>query len=320
MMGSDCQSDALSASITVMSTQHLQQDHPHDHHHHHFKTDSRTRLLLPFVLTLVFAIVEALGGLYTGSLALLGDAGHMISDSAALGLAWLASWIAQRPQSARHNFGLVRMEVLVAVVNALLMMVVIVEISIEAWHRLHQPHSIVVGEMMLIALLGLLINVFVAWYLHRDQDGKQNINQRAALLHVLGDLLGSLAALLAGAVIYFTGWVEIDAVLSLLIVLLIAVSSIRLLREGIHVLMEGVPLHLNHDEILQHLRQQKDVLDVHDLRIWAISSDHIALTAHIKIADLTLWPDLMHRLQHELADHFGVHHIVLQPEWAQTNP
>ena len=303
-----------------MSAHHLEHGHSHDHHHHHFQTKTRSQLLLPFALTLVFAIVEAVGGVFTGSLALLGDAGHMVSDSAALGLAWLASWIAQRPQSARQNFGLVRMEVLVAVVNALLMLFVIVEISLEAWQRLHHPHAIVVREMMLIALLGLLINIFVAWYLHRDQDGKHNINQRAALLHVLGDLLGSLAALIAGAVIYFTGWVEIDALLSLLIVLLIGVSSLRLLREGIHVLMEGVPMHLHHQDILQHLKQQKHVLDVHDLRIWAISSDHIALTAHIRVADLQHWPNLMHHLQHELEDHFGIHHIVLQPEWSDTNP
>ncbi len=302
-----------------MNTQHLQHGHQHDHHHHHFQTKTRSQLLLPFVLTLVFAIVEALGGLWTGSLALLGDAGHMVSDSAALGLAWLASWVAQRPQSVRHNFGLVRLEVLVAVVNALLMLLVILEICFEAWHRLNQPHNIQVGEMMLIAFLGLLINLFVAWYLQRDQTGQQNINQRAAFLHVLGDLLGSLAALVAGLVIYLTAWVEIDVYLSLFIVLLIGVSSIRLLREGIHILMEGVPAHLNHQDILQHLMRQAMVLDVHDLRVWAISSDHIALTAHIRVADLQHWPALMHHLQHELEDHFGIQHIVLQPELAETN-
>lgn len=292
----------------------------HDHHHHHFHTQARSQLLLPFALTLIFAVVEALGGLYTGSLALLGDAGHMFSDSAALGLAWLASWIAQRPQSARHNYGLVRMEVLVALLNAVLMLVVITGISLEAWHRLHQPQAIEVQEMMLIALLGLMINLFVAWHLHQDHAGQHNINQRAAFLHVLGDLLGSLAAIIAGAVIYFTGWLAIDAILSLFIVALIAVSTLRLLREGLHVLMEAVPFHLDHQTILQQMKQQEGVLDVHDLRIWAISSDHIALTAHIRVADLSHWSALMHTLQHHLEDHFGIHHIVLQPEIAHHNP
>jgi cobalt-zinc-cadmium efflux system protein len=282
----------------------------HSHHHAH----THSPLLLPFALTLLFAFVECIGGWFTGSLALLGDAGHMFSDSAALGLAWLASWVAKRPSSARHNYGYLRAEVLVAMLNACAMLLVVVGIVLEAWQRLQAPQPIKVSEMMLIALLGLLINIFVAWYLHRDTGHQHSINHRAAFLHVLGDLLGSLAALLSGAVIYFTGWLAIDALLSLLIVALISISSVRLMREALHVLMEGVPLHLQHQHILTALQQQTSVQGVHALRVWAISSEHIALTAHIVVKDMLEWATLLPSLHQMLRERFGIHDAVLQPE------
>jgi len=283
-------------------------------HHHHAHSHSHSPLLLPFVLTLIFAFVESFGAWLTGSLALLGDAGHMFSDSAALGLAWLASWIAQRPSSARHNFGYLRAEVLVALFNAFAMLVVVVGIVMEAIQRLQQPHEIKVAEMMLIATLGLVINLFVAWYLHRDDGHKHSINQRAAFLHVLGDLLGSLAALLSGLVIYLTGWLAIDALLSLLIVALISVSAVRLLREALHVLMEGVPAHLHHQHILEALQQQECVHSVHALRVWAIAPEHVTLTAHIVVKDMQQWATLLPSLHQMLRQRFEIHDAVLQPE------
>lgn len=290
------------------------------HHHHDFHTHHGSALLLPFVLTLIFAVVEALGGWLTGSLALLGDASHMFSDSAALGLACLANWFARRPHTSRHNFGYLRAEVLVAMLNAAAMLLVVSVILYEAWQRLQQPQPILAGEMMLIALLGLLINLYVVWYLHRDSAGHSNINQRAAFLHVLGDLLGSLAALLSGAVIYLTGWLAIDAWLSVFIVLLICVASVRLLREGWHVLMEAVPHHLQQPEIMAYMRAVAGVAVVHEVKVWAISSEHIALTAHIKIADMQQWPELLARLQSELRSQFAIQYIVLQPELLAGQP
>src|SRR5690606_4814358 len=163
-------------------------------------------------------LVEAVGGWLTGSLALLGDAGHMLSDSAALGLAWLGVWIARKPASKHHSFGFMRAEVIVAAANGLFMLVVIAFIVIEAIERLRTPQPVQGAEVMLIAFIGLLVNIAVAWQLHK---GQHNINARAAFLHVLGDLLGSAAALAAGAVIYFTGWLAVDPILSIFICALI---------------------------------------------------------------------------------------------------
>ena len=235
-----------------MNDRHIHQ-HPENHsthtHHSHTHTHNHgSSLLWPLVLTLGFAFIEALGGLFTGSLALLGDAGHMFSDCAALGLAWFAGWISQRPPTQKLTYGLLRAEVIVALVNSIAMLLVVAGIVFEAVHRFQKPAPVQGVEVMWIALIGLVINVLVARHLHHHSHdehghGHGNMNGRAALLHVLGDLLGSVAALVAGAVIYFTGWYPIDAILSLFISALILVSTIRLLREVMHVLMEGVPLH-----------------------------------------------------------------------------
>ena len=201
----------------------MNNEHTHSHDHHH--SSSHEVWLWPLLLISAFAIVEAVGGWLTGSLALLGDAGHMVSDAAALALAWLGSWIARKPASKQHSFGLMRAEVIVALVNGLLMLFVITFIVLEAIERLQTPRPVLGGEVMLIALLGLVVNVIVALKLHGHQD---SMNNRAALLHVLGDLLGSVAALAAGAVIYFTGWMPIDPILSLFISALILISTVKL--------------------------------------------------------------------------------------------
>ena len=217
-----------------------QADHHSGHHHHH--PGSGNALLWALALTLSFAVVEAVGGVISGSLALLGDAGHMLTDAMALGLAAFAAWLTKQPRSARHSYGLVRAEVVAALINGLFMLVIVFTITYHAIDRLLQPQPVAGGMVMVIAAIGLMINIVVAMILHR---GEQTLNTRAAYLHVLGDLLGSVAALVAGAVIYFTGWIPIDPLLSLLICTLILYSCVRLLREGLHVIMEGVPLNLD---------------------------------------------------------------------------
>ncbi|WP_137718649.1 cation diffusion facilitator family transporter [Methylobacillus flagellatus] len=289
--------------------------HDVDHHRHHrdHKAGGDRMLLWALLLIASFAIVEALGGWFTGSLALLGDAGHMISDAAALGLAWLGSWIARKPASQRHSYGLVRAEVMVALINGLLMLAVVIAIVVEALHRLEHPQAVQGIEVMLIAALGLIVNIVVARQLHQHQD---SLNHRAALLHVLGDLLGSIAALAAGAVIYFTGWLAIDPILSLFICALILISTLRLLREVLHVLMEGVPHHINMGEVSAAIISVPQVQALHSVHIWALSSEVTALSAHVVVEDMQHWQQVLTACGHVLHSRFGIDHITLQPELA----
>ena len=286
----------------------MNNEHTHSHDHHH---SSHQVWLWPLLLISAFAIVEAVGGWLTGSLALLGDAGHMVSDAAALALAWLGSWIALKPASKQHSFGLMRAEVIVALVNGLLMLFVITFIVLEAIDRLQTPRPVLGGEVMLIALLGLVVNVIVALKLHGHQD---SMNNRAALLHVLGDLLGSVAALAAGAVIYFTGWMPIDPILSLFISALILISTVKLLREVVHVLMEGVPAHLEIGEVTNALASLPRVQEIHSVHIWALSSQVSALSAHVVLKDMQTWHEVLPQLRRMLHERFSIDHVTLQPE------
>jgi cobalt-zinc-cadmium efflux system protein len=211
---------------------HSHDDHQaHDHQHAHA---SENPFSLPFFLILIFAVIELAGGIWTNSLALLGDAWHMFSDVFALGLAWFASHHAGR--SKKHKSGQSYIEIMASIINALLMLVVVIYIILEAIDRFKNPHVVTGGYVMLIAFVGLIVNVIVAKLLH-DDDGDQhhshahNHNKRAAFLHVLGDLLGSIAALVAGAVIYFTGWLAIDSILSIFISLLILVVTLKLIKD-----------------------------------------------------------------------------------------
>ena len=290
--------------------------HHHDHLHeggHHHHAGSGPRLVWALLLTLGFAAVEAVAGLWSGSLALLSDAGHMVTDSASLGLAAFAAWLAQRPPSQRHTYGYGRVETLAALANVLFMVLVVVGISVAAVSRFLEPAPINGAAVTLVAALGLCINIGVAWLL---MHGEQTMNTRGALLHVLGDLLGSVAALVAGAVVMWTGWTTIDPLLSLLICALMLTSSLRLLREVLHALMEGVPLHLSTEQIGQVLAGLPGVVSVHDLHIWTLSSKKIALSAHVLVDSLEAWPAVLAAARHALA-HEGITHVTLQPEPAR---
>jgi cobalt-zinc-cadmium efflux system protein len=282
----------------------------HDHHDH--PADTGSRLVWALLLTLGFAAVEAFAGVWSGSLAPLGDAGHMVTDSASLGLAAFAVWLAKRPPSRRHTYGLGRVETLAALFNTLFMVVVIVGLAVAAIHRILEPTAVNGKTVTLVAIVGLLINVGVAWLL---MHGEQTMNTRGALLHVLGDLLGSVAALMAGAVIVFTGWTPIDPLLSLLIGVLILGSSLRLLRDVLCALLEGAPAHLSVDEIGQALAAVPGVTSVHDLHVWTLSSNRIALSAHLLVASFARWSELLASARHVLHQ-WGIEHVTLQPEAA----
>jgi cobalt-zinc-cadmium efflux system protein len=187
-------------------------------------------------------------------------------------------------------------------------------IAVEAVQRLREPLPVAGGAVLAVAFVGLLVNLAAAWILSRD---RANLNVRAALLHVMGDLLGSLAALVSGAVILLSGWTPIDPLLSLVISALILVSAVRVLREAVHALMEGVPLHLDADQIRQVMCRVEGVADVHELHVWSLSATEIALSAHVEVHDLAGWPAILTRLRGTLEREYAIAHLTLQPEPAQ---
>jgi len=280
----------------------------HDHHHH---IGIGASLILATLLTLGFAAVEAGVGLWAGSLALVADAGHMVNDAAALALAAGAAWLARRPVSARHSYGLGRAEFVAALVNSLGLLVLVAWLTVSAVGRLQAPQAVQGEAVSVTAAVGLAINLLVAWLLTR---GEKNLNTRAALLHVLGDLLGSVAALLSGLVIAFTGWTPIDPLLSLGIGALILVSSLRLLRESLHGLMEGTPFHLDPEEVGRALAGVQGVASVHDLHIWNVKSEQTLLSAHLVVHDIASWETTLEASHTLLAERFGIRHATLQPE------
>jgi cobalt-zinc-cadmium efflux system protein len=286
-------------------------ERPHEHHHHHQEPRAGALLGVAALATIAFGVVEAAGGWWTGSLALLSDAGHMLTDGAALGLGALAAWVARRPPSSRHSYGLGRAEVVAALLNAGAMLVIIVALAYEAIVRLRQPAPVQGALAALIAAAGLALNLFV---LRRLSPHLHDMNARAARLHVLGDLLGSVAALTAGALIALTGWTRIDPIASLVICALIAFSSVRLLRESVHALMEGVPSGMSVEAIGGEMARVAGVVSVHDLHVWTLSGSRTALSAHVVVRSLGHWERTLVELQRRLHERFGIDHVTLQPE------
>lgn len=237
-------------------------------HTHSKQVSNQNLLLIALVLTLGFSGVEGAAAYFANSLALISDAGHMVTDAAALGLALLAQIISRRPPSPRHSFGFGRAEALAAFVNSIVMLALVAWIMVEAISRFYEPHKVGGLTVTVVAAVGLLMNIIVAWVLSRD---KKSVNTRAALVHVMGDLLGSIAALIAGVVIQLTGWMPIDAILSILVSLLILKSTVSILHESYHFLMEGVPLHIDYLQVGTDLRRVPGVLAVHDLHVWEMT-------------------------------------------------
>jgi cobalt-zinc-cadmium efflux system protein len=308
--------------VHVHRHDHAVHEHEHGHgrHHGHQHAAHGGRsgtLIIALLLTLSFAGVEALAGWWSGSLALLSDAAHMLTDSSALGLAATAAWLSRRPPSLLHSYGLLRAEVLVALFNSLMMLVLIGFIVHEAVQRFSTPRDIAGSTVVLVAVIGLIVNLVVAWILFR---GEQTLNSRAALLHVLGDALGSVAAIVSGIVILASGWTPIDPLMSLFVAALIGVSALRLLREVVHVLMEGVPLNIKLDAVGRDLAALPGVLRVHDLHVWTLSSGTLALSAHLELRNLDDWPHLLDDARHVLESHHGIQHVTLQPEVLASAP
>jgi len=280
-------------------------------HSHSKQVSNQNLLLIALVLTLGFSGVEGAAAYFANSLALISDAGHMVTDAAALGLALLAQIISRRPPSPKHSFGFGRAEALAAFVNSIAMLALVVWIIVEAISRFYDPHKVDGLTVTVVAAVGLVMNIVVAWVLSRD---KKSVNTRAALIHVMGDLLGSIAALIAGVVIQLTGWMPIDAILSILVSLLILKSTVSILRESYHFLMEGVPLHIDYLQVGRDLKSVPGVLAVHDLHVWEMTPSFPALIGHIEIANIQEWPEIMVGINAMLLEKHGIDHVTLQPE------
>jgi len=286
-------------------------DHHHDHPHHRARGGAAGRLGLAVALTLCFALVEAAAGWWSGSLALLADAGHMATDGAALALAALAAWAARRPVSERHSFGLGRAEMFAALANSAVMLAIVVLLGLEAFARLGRPQAVHGVAVSAVAGVGLVLNLYVARLLSHDAH---NLNTRAALLHVMGDLLGSVAALVSGLVIATTGWTSIDPLSTLFICVLLVASSVKLLRDAVHGLMEGVPPEVSLPDVGAALAAVPGVVSVHDLHVWMLSGERLSLSAHVVVADLARWEDTLRALQRVAEERFRIDHVTLQPE------
>ncbi|GAB3269383.1 cation diffusion facilitator family transporter [Sinomonas notoginsengisoli] len=294
--------------------------HPHDHSHSRGASTAtgmhRRRLLLVLAITLGVVVVQLVAGLVSGSLALLADAGHMFSDAAGLAIALIAAWIAARPPTDQRTFGLQRAEVLAALANALVLLVIAVLIFIEGIHRLQGEAEVQTAPMLTGAVIGAGANIAGLMILHGAH--KESLNVRGAYLEVLGDLVGSLAVVVAGLVIVLTGWVQADAAASLAIAVFIVPRAWSLLRDVVDVLLEATPKGVHIDTIREHILSAPGVEDVHDIHAWTITSGVPVFSAHVVVDDSVLGAEgmdrVLDRLQDCLGEHFDTEHCTFQLE------
>lgn len=261
--------------------------HSHSHTPASDSNSNSKRLLAAFVVTATFMVLEVIGGLISGSLALLADAGHMLTDAAALLFAFLAVYFARRPPNNQQTFGWLRLTTLAAFINAIALVLITVLIVYEAFVRFYHPQPIAGKTMMVIAVAGLFANILAFWILHRGSEEK-NMNVRAAALHVLGDLLGSVGAIIAALVILWTGWTPVDPILSVLVSCLVLRSAWRLLKESVNELLEGAPKALDIAALKRNLsRSIPEVRDVHHVHIWLVGEKPV-MTLHVQVIRPTI--------------------------------
>jgi cobalt-zinc-cadmium efflux system protein len=292
------------------------QDHGHTQergHAHGIATQGiNTRMAIAVALNLIFVVVEAGFGFLSNSVALIADAGHNLSDVLGLVFAWTAMYLGRRPPGARFTYGLGRSSVLAALANAVLLLLACGAIAWEAVGRLASPPAVAAGTVMGVAASGIVINGTSAWLLHAGSHG--DLNRRSAFIHMLGDAAVSVGVLLSGTLIMFTGWSRIDPIVSLLIVAAILVSTWGLLRDSLHLSLDGVPASVNSSAVMSYLADQRGVTDVHDLHIWALSTTSVALTAHLVVPDRGADDALLDSITPNLKRRFHIHHATLQIE------
>jgi cobalt-zinc-cadmium efflux system protein len=288
--------------------------HDHSSHGSHKHGASERRVGWAALLTGSFMLVEIAGGVMSGSLALLADAGHMVTDFASLVLAWYGFRLARRPADWKRTYGYDRFSVLIAFVNGLVLFVVAAWVIWEAWERVDKPHVVLGGVMFWVALAGLAVNVLAIWVLQGGD--RKNLNVRAAVLHVAGDLLGSLAALVAAVVIMTTGWMPIDPLLSVLVALIILRSAGRVVQESGHILLEGAPEGLHYEDIVKDLRATfPAIVDVHHVHAWSITQERPMLTLHMRVADNQPLDRLVADVKRRLQERFNIGHATIEVEF-----
>lgn len=284
----------------------------HDHYHRQLDPHRTARLKLALALTFIYMLAEGAGGWLTNSLALIADAGHMLTDVAALGLTLGAIWFAARPATAKKTFGYYRLEILAAFVNGIALILLSFWIMYEAYHRWSTRPAIAGVQMTLIATGGLVVNMIAAWLL--SSDHKHDLNVRSARLHVIGDMLGSVAAIIAGALVVAFGWVWADPLTSVLISLVIIFGAWRLILDSVNVLLEGTPAHIDLAAVERTILETPGVDGVHDLHVWTISAGLDALSAHISHATNVHHSELLTRVRRRLHDGFSIDHLTIQME------
>lgn len=271
-----------------------------------------TRLIWAFGLTVVFLIVEVIGSFWTGSLALMADAGHMFTDAAGLSLSLLAVWFAAKPPTQTNTYGYVRLEILAALANGVLLFTVGIFILYEAYQRVWSPPTILAGPMLVISIIGLGVN-FISMFLLHSGTG-ESLNLRAAYLEVLGDAMASLGVILAALTIQLTGWTLVDPLISGGIGLFILPRTWSLIKQATRILLEGAPPHLDVSEIERAIRTSHGVRDVHDLHVWTLTSGKDAMSAHVLVDDFADGQHILKDLQDLLSERFGIEHVTIQLE------
>ncbi|BAQ09572.1 potassium/proton-divalent cation antiporter [Bacillus sp. OxB-1] len=288
----------------------------HDHGHDHTHGANKKVLLISFLIITSYMIVEAVGGFLTNSLALLADAGHMLSDSISLGIALLAFKFGEKAASTSKTFGYRRFEILAAVLNGVTLIIIALFIFYEAVKRFASPPEVATTGMLIVSSIGLAVNILVAWIMMRGGDVEENLNMKGAYLHVISDMLGSIGAIAAALLMMFFGWAWADPLASVIVAILVLRSGYFVSKSGLHVLMEGVPSNVDLNDVLHAIQNAKGVQSVHDLHVWSITSGLNALSCHAVVDDqmtIAESEQLLRAIEYDLA-HLNIHHVTIQLE------
>ncbi|WP_068677735.1 cation diffusion facilitator family transporter [Oceanobacillus sp. Castelsardo] len=288
----------------------------HDHHHHYAHSNNKNALRISFFIISAYMIIEAVGGFLTNSLALLSDAGHMLSDSISLGVGLLAFTLGEKTADYSKTYGYKRFEILAAVFNGVTLIIISLFIFYEAIQRFLNPPEVASTGMLTIAIIGLLVNILVAWILMRGGDTEDNLNLRAAFLHVIGDMLGSIGAITAALLIMFFGWGWADPLASVIVAALVLVSGWRVSKDALQVLMEGTPKNVEIKQVIGTIKKVEGVISLHDLHVWSITSGLNALSCHVVVDhDMSIEESqsLLRTIEHDL-QHQSIGHVTIQLE------
>ncbi len=289
--------------------------HSHSHGHDHTHGANKKALLISFFITSVYMVLEAIGGFLTNSLALLSDAGHMLSDSVSLGVGVLAFVLGEKVANYSKTYGYKRFEILAALFNGVTLSLIAIYIFYEAYQRFQDPPEVASTGMLVIGAIGLVVNIIVAWILMRG-DTEENLNLRAAFLHVIGDLLGSVGAIIAALLILFFNWGWADPLASVIVAVLVLISGIRVTKDACHILMEGTPKNVELSDIIDAIENIPGIHSIHDLHVWSITSGQNAMSCHAVVSDNISIHDsqkLLRTIEDQL-QHKGIGHVTVQME------